>query len=304
VPVALFAATCVTTFLAGSGFGAGFDVSAGVAFGGALMAILVAHELGHYAVARWHRVDVSLPYFIPLPPLLTLGTMGAVIRMSQPLRDRNQLLDVAAAGPLAGMAVALPLLVYGVALSPVAPIDGGVAEGNSLLYIAIKLAVHGRLLPGSDGLDVQLHPLAFAAWVGLLITMINLIPIGQLDGGHIAKAIFGDRHERMSLWLHRGLLVVGLAVVGWVVADVLASGALPPLGAAVHGLSTGAPWLVWAALLALLKRMGGGEYHPAVEGAPLTGRRRALVAGVAVLFVVIFTPVPLRENLVPLLELR
>ena len=298
-PVILFVTTCATTFLAGSGFGGAFDAGDGLAFAGTLMLILLAHELGHWLVGRHHRVDQSLPYFIPLPPYLTLGTMGAVIRMRSPIRDRNKLLDVAAGGPLAGMAVALPLLIIGVAISPVAAIDGGVTEGNSLLYIAIKVAVHGRYLPGG-GVDVQLHPMAFAAWVGLLITMINLIPIGQLDGGHVAKAVLGDHHETLSLWLHRFLLAVGLGVAGWIYLDV--AGSMPALEAAAHAGSAGMPWVVWAVLLSVLKRMGGGEYHPEVERARLSRGRRAIFWVVAALFVAIFTPVPLRENLVWLLE--
>src|SRR5262245_55893455 len=112
----LFLATCATTFLAGS-LGETFDPSAGLAVSGTLMAILVCHEMGHYLVARRHGIDASLPYFIPLPPMISLGTMGAVIRMRQPITDRNQLIDVGAAGPLAGLAIAIPLLVVGLNLS-------------------------------------------------------------------------------------------------------------------------------------------------------------------------------------------
>lgn len=298
-PLILFAVTCATTFVAGSGFGDSFSAASGLAFAGTLMLILLAHELGHWLVGRYHGVDQSLPYFIPLPPFISLGTMGAVIRMNQPIRDRDKLLDVAAAGPLAGMAVALPLLIIGVAISPIGEVDGGVTEGNSLLYIAIKYAVHGRYLPGG-GVDVQLHPLAFAAWVGLLITMINLIPIGQLDGGHVAKAVLGDRHEAVSLWLHRILLAIGLAVAGWVYLDV--AGSMPATEAAGHAAAAGMPWAVWAVLLTVLKRMSGGAYHPEVDSAGLSRGRRAIFWVVAGLFVAIFTPVPLRENLVLLLE--
>ncbi|HTM19708.1 MAG TPA: site-2 protease family protein, partial [Kofleriaceae bacterium] len=188
----LFLATCATTWLAG-----------GAAFAATLMAILLVHEMGHYVAARLHRVDASLPYFIPLPPVISLGTMGAVIRMKKPIEDRNALLDVGAAGPLAGLLVAIPLLVIGVALSPVstAP-SGGVQEGNSIAYLLLKLAVTGRILPAADGTDIDLNGMAFAAWVGLLVTMINLIPIGQLDGGHVARAYLGNRHERFSTVLH------------------------------------------------------------------------------------------------------
>src|SRR6266545_1184896 len=132
----LFLVTCATTFLAGSAFSGSFDPAGGAAFAGTLMAILLCHEMGHYVVARRHRVDVSLPYFIPLPPFISLGTMGAVIRMRRPVSDRNQLIDVGAAGPLAGLVAAVPLLLLGLSLSPVtaASAPGALLEGNSLAY--------------------------------------------------------------------------------------------------------------------------------------------------------------------------
>jgi membrane-associated protease RseP (regulator of RpoE activity) len=258
------------------------------------MAILVCHEMGHYVVARRHRLDVSLPYFIPLPPFISLGTMGAVIRMAQPIRDRNQLLDVGAAGPLAGLVVAVPLLLVGLVLSPVdSTSQGGLLEGNSLAYIGLKYLVHGQYLP-AGGADVQLHPVAFAAWVGLLITMINLIPIGQLDGGHIAAAWFGAQHERLSGWLHRLLLVIGASVFAGLCLEARAAG-WAWADAAPRALWGALPWLVWAGLLALMRHMAGGAYHPPVDGAPLTRGRRVLAGMVALMFLLIFTPVPLRE---------
>src|SRR5262249_48648354 len=157
------------------------------------------HELGHYFVARRRGVAVSLPYFIPLPPYVSLGTLGAVIRMDKPIEDRGALFDVGAAGPIAGLVVAVPLLAIGPYLSPVGMSldDNGFQEGNSVLYGLLKLAIKGRWLP-ANGVDVQLHPMAMAAWVGLLVTMINLMPIGQLDGGHVARAALGERHEAWS----------------------------------------------------------------------------------------------------------
>ncbi len=297
-PVLLFLATCGTTFAAGALMEGSFSVASGIAFSATIMAILLAHELGHFVIAKYHRVPVSLPYFIPLPPFVSLGTMGAVIRMNAPIRNRDKLLDVAVGGPIAGMVVAVPLLIIGLQLSPIGPVTGGVTEGNSILYALLKLLVHGEWLP-ANGRDVQLHPMAFAAWVGFLITMINLIPIGQLDGGHVAKAVFGDRHEAFSGWLHRGLLVIGIGVSSYVTVSV--KGFMPLIDSVVYGLSAGLPWLVWAVFLAVLRHLSGGEYHPEVDSAPLTRGRRVLVAVVFVLFIVIFSPIPLRENLVPLL---
>lgn len=294
----LFLLTCATTYLAGAGFGESYDWRNGVAFAGTLMGILVTHEMGHYIVARRHGIHASLPYFIPLPPGISLGTMGAIIRMRQPITERNKLIDVGAAGPLAGLAVAIPLLVIGLSLSPVGVMteEGGLVEGNSILYVALKYAVHGQYLPAADGSDVLLHPIAWAAWVGLLITFINLIPIGQLDGGHVASAYLGDRHERLSVWLHRFLLVVGVGVVTFLAFDARGHG-LGWGGAVRHGIMSGMPWFVWAGLLLLMRRLSGGIYHPAVGGEPLTRGRRRLALFMAVVFLVIFTPVPLREIL-------
>ena len=285
--VGLFVVTCGTTYLFG-----------GIAFAATLMSILLCHEMGHYVVARRHGVDASLPYFIPLPPQVSLGTLGAVIRMRSPISDRNKLIDVGAAGPIAGLVVAIPLLVIGLYLSPVgvSTQPGGVIEGNSLAYISLKLIVTGHYLPAADGTDVQLHSIAFAAWVGLLITMINLIPVGQLDGGHIACAYLGDKHERSSRWIHRGLLVVGLVVLAVLALDARDAGR-GTLGSIGYGAWGALPWLVWAVMLLIMRRMSGGIYHPPVGSAPLTAGRRRLVFAMAALFILIFTPVPMRPAL-------
>lgn len=284
VHLGLFLAACGTTY----GFG-------GVWFSFTLMSILVCHELGHYVAARLHRVPASLPYFIPLPPQISLGTLGAVIKMPRAIRQRARLFDVGVAGPLAGVAVALPLLLLGLSRSQVGPIPpGNILEGNSLLYLACKLLVLGRVLP-ADGVDVQLHPMAFAAWVGLLVTMINLIPIGQLDGGHLARAVLGERHELWSRRLHVILPLVGAALAAGMLATALAHGL--SLWAALRYASYGGlPWLTWAVLLLLMRR-SAGEYHPPVDDKPLDGRRRLVALGVAFLFLMIFTPVPFRPPL-------
>jgi membrane-associated protease RseP (regulator of RpoE activity) len=238
------------------------------------MTILLCHEMGHYLLARRHRIEVSLPYFIPLPPMISFGTLGAVIKMNAPIRDRNQLIDVGAAGPIE---------------------PGATQEGNSILYGLIKLTMFGQWLP-SGGVDVHLHPMAFAAWVGLLITMINLIPIGQLDGGHVMRAGLGDRHERLSAILHRALIVVALLAGGYLFLLARADGAdlVASLGFAGVGV---APWLVWAVALAVLRNLADGEYHPPVSGPPLTAGRRRLMWAMLAVFVVLFSPVPMRPVL-------
>jgi membrane-associated protease RseP (regulator of RpoE activity) len=280
----LFAACCVTTALAG-----------GFAFGATLMTILVCHELGHYVVARRRGVDVSLPYFIPVPPFGTLGTLGAVIRMKSAIEDRRALFDVGAAGPIAGLVVAIPLLAIGLALSHVgASQPGDSQEGNSLLYALLKYAVFGRWLP--DGaVDVQLHPMAFAAWVGLLITMINLMPIGQLDGGHVARAALGDRHETWSARLHVALPVIGALVGAAMFVAGRRSGETVPgaFGYACHGVL---PWVMWTVLLGWMRR-SAGAYHPPVGTVALDPLRRRLALGLFVVFLAIATPVPFRPVL-------
>jgi membrane-associated protease RseP (regulator of RpoE activity) len=177
----------------------------GYKFAVPLLAILVTHELGHYIAARKHGVPASLPYFIPLPLLSPWGTMGAVITMQERIRSRNALLDIGASGPLAGLAVALPIWCIGIATSHVGVLEGGTysQEGQSLLYLALKRLFVGPIPAGSD---LYMNSFAFAGWVGALVTMINLVPVGQLDGGHIAYALFGERHDRYAEWIHRALL--------------------------------------------------------------------------------------------------
>ena len=280
----LFVAACITTYLHG-----------GVAFAATLMGILVCHELGHYVVGRAHGVDVSLPYFIPLPPQISLGTLGAVIKMKSPISDRGKLFDVGAAGPIAGLVVAIPLLVIGLASSEVAPIKpDDMIEGNSILYALLKYAVFHRWLPGG-GVDVQLSPMAVAAWVGLLVTQINLMPIGQLDGGHVARAAFGQEHEKWSGRFHLALPVIGLACGGVMFGSALAAGKdwIDGLAYAKHGVI---PWLMWTVLLGLMRRQSG-EYHPPVADTPLDPARRRRAIAVLVIFVLIATPVPWRPVL-------
>lgn len=236
----------------------------GVPFSFTLLAILGTHELGHYFMARWHKVDVTLPYFIPVP--FGLGTFGAFIKMKSPVENRRALFDVAVAGPLAGLVVALPLLVIGLLASPVKPIisgGAGVQEGNSLLYGLLKVLIHGQWLPG-NGVDVNLSSMAFAAWFGLLVTAFNLLPVGQLDGGHILYAL-----GITSRWVGYGVLgvLLVLGAVAW-------SG-----------------WYVWAALIFFVT----GLEHPAPlnEITRLDPARRALAALAILIFILIFTPIPL-----------
>lgn len=284
----------------------------GLPFALALMGILLAHELAHYFVARRYGSPVSLPYFVPMP-MSILGTMGAVIFQRAPMRDRKALFDIGIAGPLAGLAVAIPLLIVGLLFTEVghpaemmnldsvqqrlavqcqnpqgvraffcAAFSGQETvvfqEGNSLIYLAAKLVTKGRILPDANGEDVLLSyppspggPIAFAAWAGLLVTALNLLPIGQLDGGHVAYALLGRRAWTLSF------VVIGL---------------LGALGGYLFLIGNPAwpTWIIWAVLALLL-----GPRHPPPlnEASPLGPGRTALGIFLLLVFVATFVPVPL-----------
>lgn len=255
-----------------------------------LLTILLCHEFGHYLMARKHRVDASLPYFIPFPILF--GTFGAVIKMRSPISTRNALMDIGATGPIAGMLVAFPVLVLGLLWSNVAPITPGVGmqEGQSILYLLIKRIVVG---PIPDGHDVWLHPVALAGWIGLFITMINLLPIGQLDGGHVAYALVGRGQDRISRFVHLGLVPLGIGLCLYNGLVALRAGATGDR--LIEAFTAGANWLVWALALGVLRRLAG-KNHPPTGPEPLSPGRRVVGIVCMILFVLLFMPVPLRQN--------
>lgn len=255
-----------------------------------LLAILLTHEFGHFFAARHHGVPASFPYFIPFP-FFPFGTMGAVIAMQGPIRSRNALLDVGASGPLAGLLVAIPTLFWGLAHSPLieASTTNYILEGQSVFYWLAKRLVHG---PIPDGHDVLLHPTAFAAWGGLFLTMLNLLPWGQLDGGHIAYSLIGERHHALALWLRRGLLGLFAVNLARFVGPVLLGRSEMPLALAI-GNSTF--WLVWFVVLGLIARFSGDYRHPPCEPGELSPFRRAVGWGCLVLFVALFMPTPLTQ---------
>jgi membrane-associated protease RseP (regulator of RpoE activity) len=252
------------------------------------MAILSCHEFGHYIAARIHGVPASLPYFLPLPELSPFGTLGAIITMPERIRSRNALLDIGAAGPIAGMVVALPVLVIGLSLSSVQTHASGgyIQEGQSILYALLKRAVLGEIPAGHD---VYLHPTAFAGWVGLFITMINLIPWGQLDGGHIAFALFGPAQNRAAPFVLAAVLGMFAFNLFRFVAPVLAGSSSLPLEAAIGNSMF---WLVWFVFLFVMRRFTG-RTHPPFEPGLLSPRRRAIAAACLALFVLLCMPTPL-----------
>ena len=293
----LFALTLLSVFHAGALYGDKLPkeggwlatlkaLPEGWPFAVSLLAILLVHEFGHYIAARLHGVDASLPFFIPFPFLSPMGTMGAVIAMRGRIRSRKALLDIGASGPLAGLAVAIPVLVLGLSLSEVKPLsEHGALEGQSLLYLLLKRVVLG---PIPDGHDVYLGPVAFAGWGGLLVTSLNLIPIAQLDGGHIAYALFGLRQNRIARVLHwslLGMFALNLIRFAW---PIVKARAWSDLGGAVGNSMS---WLVWFLLLGGLMRVGGRD-HPPVEEGELDPIRKGIAVFSLVLFVLLFMPTP------------
>lgn len=296
LPVALFVATLVSVSWTGAVMVLGrapetlVELVEGWVYALPLMAILTCHELGHYVAARIHGVPASLPYFLPLPMVSPFGTMGAIIAMPDRIRSRNALLDIGAAGPIAGMVVALPVLLTGLSLSSVVETRPEyVQEGQSLLYWLLKRVTVGPL---AEGHDVLLHPTAFAGWVGLFVTMINLVPWGQLDGGHVAFALFGSNQNRYALWVRRSLLGVFVYNVLLFVEPSLRGRSSMPLAVAVGNAM---PWLIWFLLLGLMGRFMGRE-HPPCEPGALTKTRRYVALGCLVLFAALFMPTPMANG--------
>jgi len=272
IHAALFISTVFTTILAGA-LQAGVNplqnpagIVRGIPFSFTLLFILLTHELGHYLAARRHHMEVSLPYLIPAPSFI--GTFGAFIKMRSPVRDKRSLMDIGAAGPLAGVLVAIPVLVVGLMLSEIRPVlagpggAGGIQLGTSLLFEFLTRLTVGTL-PSHH--DLVLHPVAFAGWIGLLVTALNLLPVGQLDGGHVLYAIMGPRSQVISRAVV-GILVV-LGIFGW----------------------TG--WLFWALLLTIL---GSSHPFPLDFWTPLDRRRKIIGFITLAVFVLTFTPVPFR----------
>lgn len=266
----------------------------GIPFAVSLLAILLAHEFGHYLAGRYHKTVVTLPYFIPFP-LSPFGTMGAAIQLKEPPKNKRILLDIGLAGPIAGLVVAIPVLIYGLTLSKIAPLPTSIGgdfvlqiEGNSIIYLLSKYLVFHQWLPVPldfnglppllywiryfftgepsplGGLDVIINPIAWAGWAGLLVTALNLIPAGQLDGGHLAYTWLGKK--ALYLW---PFILVGLVLLGFVWSG----------------------WWLWALLIFFLGRLYA---EPLDQITPLNRSRKALAILGLVIFLLVFMPVPLK----------
>jgi membrane-associated protease RseP (regulator of RpoE activity) len=279
----LFLLTIVTTTLVGADQYAGFladftqpgplpmSVSGlrlrGLWYSGTILGILGCHELGHYFACRYYDVDASLPYFLPVPISIT-GTLGAFIRIREPIPQKRMLFDIGIAGPIAGFLVAVPTLFFGVAMSHVVKMPEnfvGLELGEPLLFKAVSWLLWGSV---PNGYSLNLHPMAFAAWFGLLATALNLFPIGQLDGGHISYAVLGPRSTVVTF------LMLGVAVVLTFFS---------------------ASWIVWTGLLLVMLFMVG-PHHPRVfdEEEPLDRTRLVLALCAVVIFILCFTPAPIQ----------
>ena len=268
-------------------------IKAGWPFAVSMIAILAAHEFGHYFAGRFHGTQVTLPYFIPLP-LSAFGTMGAFINMKEPPKNRNVLLDIGIAGPLSGLIVAIPVLFIGLKLSSLSVLPAAASpdtlvqlEGNSILYLFMKYLVFGKFLPEPasfgnlpallywiryfftgtpipfGGIDVSLHQVAWAGWGGLLVTALNLIPAGQLDGGHILYVLFGKKAQKVVPFIIGAMILLGFFWNGW--------------------------WL-WVLIILFVGRT---HAEPLDQITPLDKRRKFLAVLTLIIFVLIFTPTPI-----------
>ncbi|HXG89312.1 MAG TPA: site-2 protease family protein [Vicinamibacterales bacterium] len=282
--IVLFLMTVVTTTLVGAlhywGFTQGFNADAvvfpdfrdpslylnGLWYSATVLGILGCHEMGHYVACRYYRVDASLPFFLPAPLPLT-GTLGAFIRIRDRIPSKVALFDIGLSGPIAGFLVAVPALVMGLTLSATEQLPAdftGLELGEPLLFRFASWLVWGDL---PDGVSINMHPMAFAAWFGLLATALNLFPIGQLDGGHVAYAVLGRGSALLTL------LMVCVAI-----------------GLTIFSMS----WLIWTILMVVMLAVMGPHHPPTLDDDMQMDRTRLILAVVGlVMLIICFTPAPI-----------
>lgn len=294
--VLLFLVTAVSTFVVGFNWSVGYKyaelysqdpdlvpdpgmvlnpeiVALNLIYAVVLLSILLGHELGHFLACQYYRIDATLPYFIPAPTLI--GTMGAFIRIRSPITKKQQLFDIGVAGPLTSFILSLPAIVLGLYLSkavPSLPEDGTIMFGDPLILKFVGNFVFKGI---PEGFDIVPHPIAFAGWVGILVTALNLFPVGQLDGGHVMYALLGKKSLKIAPYI-LGIFIL-LGIFFWI------------------------GWFVWALLIYFL-----GLKHPRIvdENIPISPGRKLLGVLVLIIFVVSFTPEPIMGyNLFDLLKL-
>ncbi|MGB9600002.1 MAG: site-2 protease family protein [Myxococcota bacterium] len=275
--ILLFFTTVITTTLAGAGLEGlsllNFIVDPvqsalkGLPFSLSLLGILLTHEMGHFLCARKYRVDASLPYFIPAP--FGVGTFGAVIKMKSPINSKRSLIDIGAAGPIAGFIVAVSVVIYGIKTSTIIDInrlpEGGIQFQDPLIVKILQYILIGNI---PSGYDIMLNSVGFAGWLGMLVTALNLLPIGQLDGGHISYALFGDR----AIWISRILFIILI----------------------ILGIFAWPGWLFWG----LLSYFVIGLRHPPLRDdadIKLDTRHKIVAYICIVIFLLTFMPAPITE---------
>jgi len=280
------------------------NILSGWPFALSMMGILFAHEMGHYIACRIYNVPATLPFFLPAPFISPLGTLGAFIMMRGIPKNKRILFDVGVAGPIAGVVIAIPVLFIGLSLSHLGPVQpasagcSGFLEGNSIFYLFAKFAVFGKLLPAPvdfgglspivywiryfltgqpipfNGMDVQLHSVALAGWAGLLVTALNLVPVGTLDGGHVAYGLFGEKARKIFP------IAIGV-LVGLMLLPVLLTFSFGSMNLS---------WLLWVFILFWL---GNVRTQPLDDITELDSNRRALGYFILIVFILLFTPIPM-----------
>lgn len=295
LPILLFLVTFFTTTIAGVFWlnKDGYDLAnftLGLPYSLSILFILASHEFGHYFAARYHKVQTTLPYFIPAPPIfLPFGTMGAVIRTRTPIPTRNAMFDIGVAGPIAGFIASLVILIVGLrnlpppeylysihpeyllGMKPEASVD--LTFGNTLLYSLLSTTIADGFVPPMN--EIYHYPFLCVGWFGLFVTAMNLLPVGQLDGGHIAYAMFGAKHRVIARVTFAFLILLGLA------------------GAVPHQLGTSfgwVGWLLWAAILFFVLKL---DHPPIADPEPLTPNRMLVGWLAFVIFVLSFSPTPI-----------
>lgn len=238
-------------------------ISLSIIYAIVLIGILLGHEFGHYVACRYYNINATLPYFIPAPTLI--GTLGAFIKIKSPITRKQQLFDIGIAGPLTGFILSFPALVYGLTLSKVIP---PLPKGEALLFgepLLLKLVGNIIFKDIPSGYDILIHPIAFAGWVGILVTSFNLFPVGQLDGGHISYAIFGSKSRGIARIFF--LVFIFLGITFWV------------------------GWFIWAFIILIL-----GMKHPRIidEEIPLSPRRKFMGFIALAIFILSFIPDPIK----------
>jgi len=269
IHVLLFVLTFMTTTMAGTMLNGIIPweqpekIYLGLPFSLTLLLILMTHELSHYFASRMHNVTATLPYFIPAPSII--GTFGAVIKMKPPIPDRRSLIDIGASGPIGGFIIAVIACIAGLSMSDIRPageLQQGISFGSSILFDLLSRIV---LNIDPEKYDVLLHPVAFAGWIGLLVTSLNLLPVGQLDGGHIVYALFGEKHRIISILTIPVLIVLG--ILYW------------------------PGWWIWAAMMIFL----GYKHPPVVYPYIQLDQKRKIIGWICfIIFVLTFTPMPVQ----------